>query len=106
MSFCGCKLFQSYFGLPYLVFFAFLTLFIVGASTNTLEETMTQQPHKRQFRELSDETKARISQSMKSLPQRPISWREHLSQALKDYWSTVPHRPTGDKGTMDDEETL
>ena len=65
---------------------------------------MTKQPYKRQFRELSDETKARISQSMKSLPQRPQSWCDHISQALKDYWETVPHRPTGDRGATDDEE--
>ena len=68
-----------------------------------LEFDMSQQPYKRQYRELSDETKERIRQSMKNLPTRPQTWRDHLSQALNDYWETVPHRPTGDEGTIDEE---
>ena len=62
------------------------------------------QNHKRQYRELSDETKERIRQSMRNLPKRPQSWRDNLSQALKDYWKTIPHRPSGDEGDTDDEE--
>ena len=54
---------------------------------------MIQQSHKRQYRELSDETKQKISQTMKQKPQRPQSWRDHISQALKDYWQKVPNRP-------------
>ena len=71
-----------------------------------LEIIMSQQPHKRQYRELSDETKAKISQSMKQLPHREQTWCDHLSQALINYWKTVPHRPTGDADTtlFEDEE--
>lgn len=40
---------------------------------------------KRQYRELTDATKQKISQSMQALPERSAEWREHISQALKDY---------------------
>ena len=46
---------------------------------------MTQQPHKRQYREMPDETKQKISQAMKQQPQRSQEWCDRISQGLKDY---------------------
>ena len=47
--------------------------------------------YKRQYRELSDETKQKISQANKN--KRKSSWHKaHLSQSLKAYWKSVPSR--------------
>lgn len=55
--------------------------------------------HKREFRELSDETKRKISQSSSNKPETD-SHKQHISQAMKRYWRSVPHRSvSGD--TMD-----
>lgn len=54
---------------------------------------MKQQPYKRQYRELSDETKEKIRQSMLQQPQRSQEWCDKISQSLKDYWQNVPHKP-------------
>ena len=47
--------------------------------------------YKRQFRELSDETKQKISNSSKGKSKSAMH-RQHLSQSLKNYWDTVPSR--------------
>lgn len=47
----------------------------------------------RQYRELSDETKAKISQSMKG-KSKSFTHREAISNGLKDYWKTIPNKPT------------
>ncbi len=48
--------------------------------------------YKRQFRELDDETKKKISDSSRG---RKKSWshRQHIAQAMVDYWRSVPHKP-------------
>ena len=48
---------------------------------------------KRQYRELSDETKAKISQSMKC-KSKSITHKEAISNGLKDYLKTIPNKPT------------
>lgn len=48
--------------------------------------------YKRQWRELSDEHKEKISQSSKNKP-KSIIHRQHISQAMKEYWKDVPHKP-------------
>lgn len=48
---------------------------------------------KRQYRELSDMTKFKISQSMKGRS-KSDTHREAISNGLKAYWSGVPSRPT------------
>ena len=48
---------------------------------------------KRQFRELSNDTKQKISNASKGRP-KSQSHRQHISQAMTDYWKTIPHRPT------------
>ncbi|MCF2594544.1 hypothetical protein I6E11_12240 [Bacteroides caecigallinarum] len=46
----------------------------------------------RQYRELSDMTKKKISQAMKG-KSKSITHREAISNSLKDYWKTVPNKP-------------
>ena len=55
--------------------------------------------HKRQWRELSPEIKQKISASSKG-KSKSFVHREHLSQSLKNYWRTIPNKPT--QTTMDD----
>ena len=61
------------------------------------------QPSKRQYRELSDETKAKISQTQKNKPPRPQWWRDKQSQAMKDYWRTIPYREEDGADTTDED---
>ncbi len=56
---------------------------------------------KRVYRELSDETKAKISNSSKGKP-KSASHKIHISQAMYDYWKTVPHKPKNKQTTMND----
>ena len=51
---------------------------------------------KRQYRELSAETKAKISQALKNRS-KTSTHKENLSIGLKNYWSTVPNKPTNEK---------
>ena len=55
--------------------------------------------YKRQYRQLSDEVRAKISQSVKNKPKSEIH-KQHLSQSMLRYWSTVPSKP--ESLTMDD----
>ena len=55
--------------------------------------------YKRQYRELEDATKQKISQSSKNKPKSEIH-KQHIRQGMIDYWETVEHRP--DETTMDD----
>lgn len=48
---------------------------------------------KRQYRELSDMTKLKISQTMKGRS-KSDSHREAISNGMKSYWQGVPSRPT------------
>lgn len=51
------------------------------------------QPYKRQYRELSDETREKIAAANRNRPKSEIH-RQHISQAMKDYWKQVPFRPS------------
>lgn len=48
---------------------------------------------KRQFRDLCDDTKMRISQRLTG---RSLSdtHKQAISDAMKAYWATIPYRPT------------
>lgn len=50
----------------------------------------------RQFRELLDETKAKISMAMKG-KSKSFTHKENISNGLKDYWKTIPNKPTNEK---------
>ena len=52
--------------------------------------------YKRQSRRPSEETKARISNSLKGQA-KSTSHREHLSQALKKYWDNDDNFPADKK---------
>lgn len=54
---------------------------------------MTTYTYKRQFRELSDETRQKISMANKNRP-KSETHKQHISQAMKDYWSRIPSRNT------------
>ena len=54
---------------------------------------------KRQYRELSDIIKQNIRKSTIG-KSKSASHKEHISQAMKKYWSTVPSKPKSI--TMDD----
>ena len=48
--------------------------------------------YRRQYRELSDETKQKISNSSRNRP-KSAQHKQHISQGMKDYWQNVPNRP-------------
>ena len=50
----------------------------------------------REYRQLSDITKAKISQSMKGKVKSPTH-KENISNGLKNYWQSVPDKPTEEK---------
>ena len=51
---------------------------------------------KRQYRELDDLVKQKISQSMKGRS-KTTSHKEHISNGLKQYWKQVPNKPFEEK---------
>lgn len=61
---------------------------------------MINQQHKRQWRELDNATRERISRSTQGKA-KSEQHKQRISQAMKDYWQQVPHRPQSGI-TMDD----
>ena len=57
-----------------------------------------EQKYKRQYRQLSDETKQKISQSTANRP-KSADHREHISQAMKKYWQGVLDKPDTNTAT-------
>ena len=57
--------------------------------------------YKRQYRELDDATKQKISQSSRNKP-KSEQHKQHISQAMIDYWQTVPSRSDNDDTTTDE----
>ena len=55
--------------------------------------------YKRQYRQLSDETKIKISTSTKNKPKSEIH-KQHIQQSMLRYWQTVRNKP--DSLSMDD----
>ncbi len=54
----------------------------------------------RTFRELTDETKAKIPQSMRG-KSKTFTHREHISDALRQYWEGIPNKQ---QNTNDNEQ--
>lgn len=48
--------------------------------------------YKRQYRQLSDATKQKISQSLKGRS-KSMSHVENIKNGMKKYWKTVPNKP-------------
>ena len=61
---------------------------------------MENNQQKRQWRELDDETRDRISRSTQGKP-KSEQHKQRISQALTRYWQQIPHRPQSGI-TMDD----
>ena len=57
--------------------------------------------YKRQYRELPDATKQKIQASTKG-KRKSAEHKMHISQAMRDYWSRVPNKPTQEHVTMQD----
>ena len=55
--------------------------------------------YKRQYRQLSDEVKTKISNSAKNKPKSEIH-KLHIKQAMLLYWSTIKNKP--DSLSMDE----
>ena len=55
--------------------------------------------YKRQYRQLGDETKSKISTSAKNKP-KSEEHKRHIQQSMLRYWQTVPNKP--ESLTMDD----
>ena len=55
--------------------------------------------YKRQFRELDDSTKQKISRATVGKA-KSAAHKQHISQSMKRYWSSIPHKPK--QVTMDD----
>lgn len=56
---------------------------------------------KRQYRELQAATKAKIAQAATGKPKSAIH-RQHISQAMRDYWATVPSKPQQEDSDEED----
>lgn len=52
---------------------------------------------KRQFRELSDETKEKISASTTGRP-KTAQHKANISKGMQEYWKTIPNRPQPSTG--------
>lgn len=52
----------------------------------------------RQFRELNDATKLRISQALRGRSMSD-SHKQAISDAMKEYWATIPYRTEKDNGS-------
>ncbi len=48
--------------------------------------------YKRQYRQMSDETKQKISQSLKGRS-KSMSHVENIKNGLINYWKNIPNRP-------------
>lgn len=57
--------------------------------------------YKRQYREIDNKTKQKISVSSRNKP-KSETHKQHISQGMLDYWQTVPHRPDDDGTTTDE----
>ena len=48
--------------------------------------------NKRQYRQIDDETKMKISLTSRNKPKSELH-KQHISQGMEEYWRTVPNRP-------------
>ena len=60
---------------------------------------------KRQFRDLRDDTKKRIAQSLRGRTFSD-SHKQAISDAMRQYWATIPYRPSeNNESNNQDHET-
>ncbi len=58
---------------------------------------------KRQYRDLRDDTKKRISQSLKGRSFSD-SHKQAISDAMRQYWATIPYRPSENNESTNQDE--
>ena len=66
---------------------------------NFIKKQIDMKNYKRQYRQLSDEPKSKISTSTKNKP-KSAAHKQHIQQSMLRYWQTVPNKP--ESLTMDD----
>ena len=59
--------------------------------------------YKRQWRELEDSTKEKISKAMKGKSKSSYH-KEHIRQSMLNYWQTVGHKQTQDDEDSESDE--
>ena len=74
-----------------------LPIFTYRRDTKTPVSTIMSE-YKRQWRELEDTTKEKISKALKGKSKSSFH-KENIRRSMLDYWRTVEHKPT-----QDDEE--
>lgn len=62
---------------------------------------------KRQFRDLQDDTKKRIAQSLRGRTFSD-SHKQAISDAMRQYWATIPYRPheNNENNNQNDETSM
>ena len=79
-----------------------LSIFIIdGTQKHPLIKNMSE--YKRQWRELEDSTKEKISKAMKGKSKSSYH-KEHIRQSMLNYWQTVGHKPTQDDEDSESDE--
>ena len=51
--------------------------------------------YKRQYRQMDDTTKMKISQALKGRS-KSMTHKENIKNGLRDYWKNIPNKPTED----------
>ena len=59
--------------------------------------------YKRQYRQLNDTTKQKISQSLRGRT-KSATHTQAISNGLKKYWATVPNQPNNNENKNDEDE--
>lgn len=59
--------------------------------------------YKRQYRQLDDTTKQKISQSLKGRT-KSSTHAQAISDGLKKYWTTVPSQPNNNENKIEEHE--
>jgi hypothetical protein len=85
-----------------LDFFTMLSIFIYRRDTKTPVSTIMSE-YKRQWRELEDTTKEKISKALRGKSKSSFH-KENIRRSMLDYWRTVEHKPTQDDEDSESDE--
>lgn len=79
-----------------------LSIFIYRRDTKTPVSTIMSE-YKRQWRELEDTTKEKISKALRGKSKSSFH-KENIRRSMLDYWSKVEHKPTQDDEDSESDE--
>ena len=79
-----------------------LSIFIYRRDTKTPVSTIMSE-YKRQWRELEDSTKEKISKALRGKSKSSFH-KENIRRSMLDYWRTVEHKPTQDDEDSESDE--